>query len=112
MAETDRISADTLLNSLHPNRLPEQAAGGILAELLVCIGIGLILGAVVAALLPKRQSIACRLKALQGLDREERRLAMLYLLRDVNPLQIQKWRGRLYQKGDQPDADEVEGLLR
>lgn len=83
-----------------------------MAELLVCIGVGLIFGAALAAVIPKRQSLRSRLRALANLAPEERRLALLYLLRDYKPEQVAQWKDRLYRPGQMPRTDEIEGHLK
>lgn len=105
---------EALLDALGPIRLPET--GGVAAELALCLILGLCVGLAIDGLLARRAgrgpSLAERLAALARLRGEERRLGLLYLLRDLRPAVLRGWGDRLYRRGALPDSDEIEAELR
>lgn len=104
------ITREAMLEGLGPLRLPE--ASGLWVELAICALIGLCLGLLLSRRAPKALTLAERLAALAGLAGEERRLGLLYLLRDLRPGVLRGWGDRLYRRGALPEADEIETELR
>ncbi|WP_102106557.1 hypothetical protein [Oceaniglobus roseus] len=115
------MTRDEMLASLHGIRLPDAAAGGRLADVLVALGLGLLLAGVLGLLLPlfarrrarrdARSLLAARIAAARGLPEEERAVAMLHLLRDTAPTEAERLRARLYLPGRFPDSAELEAVL-
>ena len=114
------ISHDALLAGLHDIRLPEHAAGGVLAEVMVALALGLaaaLLVSLIAPLFAQRKVVAVapaldeRVAVLRDLPEEARALALLHLLREVTPEVRQQERRALYTPGGMPEAAMLERML-
>ncbi len=114
------ISRETMLAGLNDIRLPAEAPGGLVAELLAGAGIGLLLAALAALLLarlttriaPRRPpNLQDRIAALASLPGDERALALLRLLRQSAPARAEALTGDLYRPGGTPSPDQVERAL-
>ncbi len=88
------FSQQALLDALRDIRLPEAGAGGLAGELLVCAGLAALAAALVTGLINlifRRQkrtrplTLSARLAALDTLPDPQRRVALLYVLRDHAP---------------------------
>lgn len=117
MAEVG-INAETVLAGLQDIRLPANAPGGLLAEILVVVGFGLALALLAEALLtvvfPARQQtppMAVRLAALAHLSDDDRALALLHLIRAEKPDAMPQFRPALYQRGAGPGIAMLEAVL-
>lgn len=120
MADQPSPSID-LLSGLYGNRLPETAAGGIWADMLVAVGIGLLCAVAVSSLLPlitseRRQKPTVTLRVeiarLESLPDAARKIGLLHLLRERDPRSFHALRSRLYGRGKFPACAELEESLR
>ncbi len=111
------LSQDALLVSLRDIRLPDHAAGGILAELAVVVGLsGLCAVGVVLVLrafshrTPKSVdvSLATQVAALSDLAEAERRVALLHLLRVHAPARFAELKSDFYRPDTSVDLDQLE----
>jgi hypothetical protein len=110
-----------LLAGLHDIRLPLEAAGGVFAELTAAAGLGLLLALLLAPLVraatrprapPTAVGIAGRLAALDRLEGEERREALLRLVAELKPEVLRAMQPAIYRPGGLPTADNLEAALR
>ncbi|MDK3075313.1 hypothetical protein QO034_19725 [Sedimentitalea sp. JM2-8] len=116
------VTHDDLIAGLHGLRLPETAAGGTVADVVVAVALGLILALVVAALLspvlaretrPDRvPDLEDRLRDLRDLPDEDRAVRLLHLLAALDPDSAAELRGRIYRAGAFPESAELEDRLR
>jgi len=99
------MSREAMLASLGDIRLPVDAAGGVIADLAAVgglaalaalIAVGLLRGAGSKRAFIRRPTPAERRAALQALQGEERRVAMLHLLKELAPHRYAAFGGRLY----------------
>ena len=121
MAEDRALTEEAVLTGLQDIRLPAEAAGGTLAELLAVVGIGLSLALLLglasrvvtrpSAAKPCAPSMAARLAALSDLPEGERRLALLHLLKETRPDRFQALAEGIYRMGGLPDATVLETEL-
>ncbi|MCY0096495.1 hypothetical protein [Hoeflea ulvae] len=117
----DAVSAETMLVGLQDIRLPAEAPGGLAAELIAVIGLGLVLALAVSVLLklvtrppPKpaaELALADRIAALAALPEEDRALALLSLIRATAPDALPGLRASLYRRGGFPEAARLEAVL-
>jgi hypothetical protein len=100
------ISEEAMLSSLRDIRLPTEAAGGAWADLAATIGLAAMaaLGVVLALRVfslrraaPATAGPKAALDALRDLPDEDRRVALLHLLRDHAPDRHAALRDRLYR---------------
>ncbi|MEP3330951.1 hypothetical protein [Sedimentitalea sp.] len=111
------LTREAMLNGLHDIRLPADAPGGLIAELLAVVGCALIaamlLGLIMRGVtLPRRQqkeaNLQDRLAALAVLPDSERHLALLHLLKSERPDKFETLSGQLYAPGGVPDISTLE----
>lgn len=115
---TDRaISKEAMLTSLRDIRLPAEAPGGAAADLAVAVGLACLLALMFAVILralsfkrgqKKRVTLQDRLAALAGRPEEERRLALLHLLRAHAPERYAAVKGALYKPSGGVDVATLE----
>lgn len=115
------LTEEAVLAGLQDIRLPVDAPGGILAELLVVIGLGLLLALVLGMALrtlsrprartPGSATLADRMARLSDLPDTERRLALLHLLKEVRPDAFKRLAAGLYRADGLPDAAMLEKAL-
>ncbi|MFD1156274.1 hypothetical protein [Roseovarius aestuarii] len=117
MAER-QMDTETMLGALNDIRLPAEAAGGQVAEMLVAAGAGLALAWLVALLVTASRrgvqattpSLAVRIDALRELPAAERSVALLHLARDEGIALPAV--ASLYGAGEFPRPEEIEAQLR
>lgn len=116
-------AADTqsLLTGLHDIRLPLEPAGAVLTEVTAAVGLGLLLAlclapAVRALTRPKPEAVASdlgsRMAALDGLDEESRRRALIRLVAELRPESLRAMEPGIYRPGGIPSSDALEAALR
>jgi len=102
------FSERTMLDSLRDIRLPTDAPGGALADLLTCVGLaGLAAWICVLALRlcfrPRDttpvKSLSQQVKDISALPEPERRVALLHLLRQHAPARYEALSDALYRPG-------------
>lgn len=102
-------------------RLPAEAPGGLAAELLAVVGIGLVLALAVSVLLkvfmrpPRKPAadppLADRIAAFAPLPDEERALALLLLIQAKAPEALPALRKALYTRQGFPEVATLEAVL-
>ncbi|MBL3704429.1 hypothetical protein GI582_17155 [Sulfitobacter sp. BDSS02] len=111
------LSQEAMLAGLHDIRLPSQAAGSVLADLLAAVALGLFLAVVVALVLrfllrsrpsTKPISVKDRLTRIGTLPEDDQRLALLHLLKQDHPHVYARISARLYEPGGLPDLHGLE----
>ncbi|MGC3940651.1 hypothetical protein ACOTTU_22860 [Roseobacter sp. EG26] len=115
---TDRaLSEAAMLSSLRDIRLPADAAGGIVAELALIVGLSALAALLVAGMLrlvslreraPVPQTLTDRLAELRGLREGDRRVALLHLLRSHAPDRYAEVASNLYAPGNELENDALE----
>lgn len=116
---SDPRPPDDMLVGLQGLRLPEGAPGGLLAEVLVAVGLGLVIawglsflvGLVSTRVVQVTPSLRDQLAALRDLPEAERSVALLHLIRTHDRAVADQLGARLYGRGDFPTSDELEGYL-
>ena len=118
---TDRaLSENAMLASLHDIRLPTEAAGGLVADVAMTIGLAGVAALLVAAglrLVSQRigangpPSLQDRLAGIQHLPEEHRRLALLHLLRQRAPERYAQIAQELYRPKAGVTAQAVQAEL-
>lgn len=112
------LSEEAMLAGLHDIRLPSHSAGGVLADLLAAVALGLFLAVVVALVLrfllrsrppTKPVSMKDRLMRIGALPEDAQRLALLHLLKQDHPQVYERIAARLYEPGGMPDLRDLEG---
>lgn len=114
------ISTDDVFNALQDIRLPADASGGIVADLLAAFGLGLLLAWCLTFLL----SLAARQptgleeghtkSAEPGSDAgsdEDRTVMLLHQLRRVAPVEAKRLARDIYAPGGTPDQETVRAAL-
>lgn len=116
---TDRaLTKEAVLSGLQDIRLPPEASGGLVSEVLAVIGLALILAVLIslgARLVtrsppgrPRKPGLRDRAAALSDLPGEERRVALLHLLKATRPDAFRALAADLYAPGGLPDLAELE----
>lgn len=118
---TDRaLSENVMLSSLRDIDLPAHAAGGLAADIAITLGLAGFAALAVAGLLclmslqrvpAARDTLQLRLEDARALPEEDRRLALLHLLRDRDPDRYYALVRDLYRPNGGPDADQLEKEL-
>ena len=107
------LTREAMLNGLHDIRLPAEAPGGLIAELLAIVGVALIAAIVIGLIMrsvtlprkkPQEVSPQDRLTALAGLPERERQIALLHLLKSERPDAYRNLSAQLYAPGGTPDV--------
>jgi hypothetical protein len=105
------LTEEALFAGLRDIRLPDQAAGGVLAEVLAALALGLVvavvLGLVLRMLTLARPVAATAATDVSTLPEEEQTLALLRILKANAPERYAALRGRIYQAGGLPDLAEL-----
>ena len=112
---------ETLLAGLQDIRLPADAPGGLLAEMLVVIGMALGLALLVSLALrvvlrrPERTavplSLSMQVAALRDRPADDRVIGLLALIRTHAPGALPGLRSRIYGTGTPVEPAELEALL-
>lgn len=111
------LTREVMLNGLHDIRLPPEAPGGLIAELLAVVGVALIAAVLVSLIvrsvtLPRKRatepSPLDRLAALATLPDCDRQIALLHLLKSQRPEAFRKLSAQLYTRGGAPDISTLE----
>lgn len=116
------MTHDEMLTALRDIRLPDNADGGLLAECLVAVSLGLLLAfalSLVARLFTETRSdakqpetVGDRLTQLRNAPAQQRAVALLHLIRQNNPDAYNSLKGDLYSPdGNLPDMARLEAAL-
>lgn len=117
----DAAREQALLAGLHDIRLPVEAAGGALAEIAAVVAIGALAALLVAGLLrligrrvgrARQAPVAEPLDQLSGLAAQDRRVALLHLLRARDPERYARLRQSLYRRDGALDLAALEAEMR
>ncbi|MEO3416453.1 hypothetical protein AAFO92_17520 [Roseovarius sp. CAU 1744] len=119
---TDRaLTEEAVLAGLQDIRLPVDAPGGLLADFLLVIGLGLCLalclGTVLRLFTSARQrarrppTLAQQVDASKALPEEQRRIMLLHLLKTARPEAFATLSDRLYHPGGMPESTVLEAAL-
>lgn len=97
--------------ALHPLRLPTDADGGLLAEMLAAFGIGLLLAALV---LPLARWLGApgRRAAAPPPEAPADPIGLLQALKRARPARFEALRPDLYRPGGVPSAERIAAMLR
>ena len=116
------MSQETMLSSLHGIELPAQAAGGLVSDVALTLGLACLAALGVAAVLrlfslqqPRHKEdlrLQDQLAATQALPETERRLLYLHWLRDHAPERYREVARDLYRPDAALRAAEVEAELK
>ena len=110
------LSDAAMLAGLRDIRLPPDAAGGIVADLLAATGLGLLLAVLLGwglsrlRLAPRRPGPGTA-RAV-ALTPDQRRLALLHDLKARRPEVFARYAPTLYRAGGLPESEELERALR
>lgn len=108
------MSREAMLAGLQDIRLPAEAAGGIFAELAVAIGFAAVAALFAVAMfrllgsrrvVARPQTLSQRIAALDDLPDEDRRLALLHLLKSEAPDRYASFSAELYRPNRVPLKD-------
>lgn len=115
------LTAEAVLAGLQDIRLPAEAPGGLLAELLAALGLGLLLAFLLGAALrlfsvawqtgQKPPSLDQKLRAAAALPEDQRRLALMHLLKAKRPEIFAELAQELYREGGLPESNVLEAEL-
>ncbi|MGB3243917.1 MAG: hypothetical protein WBB25_05255 [Sulfitobacter sp.] len=108
------LSEEAMLASLRGLSLPPEAAGGMLSDIAVVVGLAACLALLAVALVrllsvrrvPAENSLKARMMALTSsasLTEDQRRVALLHLLKSAAPERFAEMRGELYRPGGHVD---------
>lgn len=109
-------TVDAMLSGLHDIRLPEAAPGGLIAEIMVAVGFGLLsayLLSVVLGYFVRRPakgtgSLADQVAALANLPEDDRAVALLHLIQIYAPSALS---AGIYARDGIPPITELEDML-
>ena len=109
-------TVDAMLSGLHDIRLPEVAPGGMISEILVAVGFGLLsayLLSVVLGYFVRRPakgagSLADQVAALANLPEDDRAVALLHLIQIHAPAALS---AGIYARDGIPPISELEAML-
>ena len=111
------LSKDAMLDSLRDIRLPSDAAGGVLSDLLMTIGLAMLaailIGSLLRLLMVRRasgihSSLLQAVSELQGLSEPDKRVALLHILRKQDPERYSSIQPLLYRKDREIDVAALE----
>lgn len=114
------MTREAVLAGLQDIRLPADAPGGLAAEVLAAIGIGLVIAALAGLLLRAVTSIriqhsppsrADKVAALNGLADDARVLELLHLLKSERPERYAVLADAIYRPGGTPAPSKLEAEL-
>ncbi|SFB12196.1 hypothetical protein SAMN05421688_3053 [Poseidonocella pacifica] len=114
------LTRDAVLQGLQDIRLPADAPGGFLAELLVALGAGLFFALLLAILAravlrfqPKARprTLSGRIADLRGLGPERQALGLLALVKQRRPEVYARYARDLYQADGMPSVEALEREL-
>ena len=105
------FSEETLRAALHGLRLPVEAPGGAMAEILAAAALGLFLAVAIMALLAPLLARRPKQGPPEGASPEERTLALLQSLKARDPALFTSLAGDLYARGDLPDETALRRAL-
>ncbi len=105
------LGEEAMLAALHGLRLPAEAAGGALAEVLAGLGLGLVLTALLGRVL--RAGLVARRgeDSSEELDGEGRQLHLLRRLKAEAPERYAALAGDLYRAGGLPEEAAIRAAL-
>ncbi len=115
------ISQEALLQGLRDIHLPPEIAGGVIAQMLAALAMGLGLALIIGGILrvfsmrPKRVrpvTLNDRVIATRDLPTDAQQVALLHLLKDTSPERYQALSQHIYEKGGIPAPDVIEQELR
>jgi len=118
---TGGLTTEDLANSLQDIRLPDAAAGGLLAEILAALGVGLLLAFCVGMIVrlvsrrrsaPRLATLAERIVALEDLPEPERALGLLHILKERDPQAAAQYGSAIYARGGLPDAATLKAAIK
>lgn len=111
------LSETAMLSSLRDIDMPAVAAGGMAADIAVTVGLAALAALGVSAVLrllslhraaPPGNGLRERLDALAAAPEDERRIALLHLLREHAPERYAEIRGTLYARNGGIDTATLE----
>ena len=109
-------TVDAMLSGLHDIRLPEAAPGGMISEILVAVGYGLLLAYLTSLVLgyflrgpaTDAGSLTDQIAALADLPEDDRAVALLHMIQIHAPAALPT---ELYARAGIPPIDELEAML-
>ncbi|QHQ36514.1 hypothetical protein [Algicella marina] len=115
------LTRDDMIAAMQDIRLPAEAPGGLIADLAVAIGLGLLVALLFSAVLPlvtRRQqpprppTAEESMGRLDGLPEDMRVIGLLHILRSHDPARAREFTEELYRKGPLPDAERLVASIR
>ncbi|MEP2028254.1 MAG: hypothetical protein ABJI96_06055 [Paracoccaceae bacterium] len=109
---------DEMLAGLRDIRLPDVAPGGLIAEIAVAVGFGLLVACAISFLLPlisrktreTANSLRDQLSHISTFPEPQRNVALLHLIRRMSPEAAASLKDRLYRRDGFPASGELEQL--
>lgn len=113
------LTHSDVVAGLHDIRLPVDAAGGLTADVLAAIGLGLLAAYLLSFLIPLLstsrhapvKSLRERVAELADLPENSRTLALLHLLKEIAPERAAKLAEGIYAQGGMPSVDMLEAAI-
>lgn len=111
------MSEEAMVTSLRDIHLPAEAAGGLIADVSVAVGLASLVALLIAATLrflslkrPRQaqSGLQQQVAGLADLPEAARRVALLHLLRARHPTRYSEIRGALYEPGGGVDTATLE----
>ncbi|ETW12748.1 hypothetical protein ATO8_09403 [Roseivivax marinus] len=115
MEEGRALSEAVLQAGLRALHLPTRTGWEVVADLLAALAVGLFLALLIGGALrlfsrpaTRQPDLAANVLALRALSEDDRRVALLHLLKTRAPDRYARLSGALYRPGGLPEADALE----
>ena len=109
------LSEEAMIAGLRDIRLPSDAAGGLLAEMLAALALGLILAVglgLVLRLVSQARPRGTPPQPVDTLAEDAQALALLRRLKEVAPERYRVLAAQIYQPGGMPDLEQLRREVR